>query len=221
MHVLIVEDDASLGRTLLLGLEVEGFTVAVARDAMSALRALDVRPFEVAVLDLNLPDASGFSLVAPLKEHRVQVLVLTARTDLADRVHAFDLGADDYVPKPFAFAELMARIRAVSRRPHAPGPPVLRCGDLDIDLERQQVLRHDQPIDLTRREYEILHLLMRHQGQVVSRQSIADRIWGHGEFLSNSALDVYICLLRRKLEVHGPRLLHTVRGVGYVLRAER
>ena len=219
MHILVVEDDPSLQRTLVLGLEAEGFAVTTAGDAASTLQAVSRRAYDLAIVDLNLPDASGFSLVSPLKEGNVLVVVLTARTDLADRIHAFELGADDYVPKPFAFAELVARIRAVSRRPYAAVLPVLQCGDLVIDLERQQVLRDDHPIDLTRREYEILHLLMRHQGQVLSRQSIVDRVWGHGEYLSASALDVYISFLRRKLEMHGPRLLHTVRGVGYVLGA--
>ena len=218
MHVLVVEDDDSLRSTLHLGLEAEGFTVAAAAGSAAAMSLLARRTPDLAVVDINLPDASGFSLIPLLKEKGVLAILLTARSGVTDRVYGFQLGADDYITKPFFFDELVARIRAVSRRPSEPLIPVLRCGDLELDFERQVVTRAGEIVELTRKEYELLHLLLRHADQVLERSVILERVWGSGEFMSNSTLDMYVNYLRKKLEAHGPRILHTVRGVGYVLR---
>lgn len=218
MRVLVVEDDPSLGATLRLGLGTEGFEVDLATTVEEALSATERGSFQLAILDVNLPDGSGFALCPRLKDRGLMVVMLTARGDVADRVHGFELGADDYVPKPFAFEELVARLRAVARRRGAEQLPVLFFSDVEVHLERQQALRAGHPLDLTRREYDLLCYFLRNQGRVVTREQILERVWGYDAEVSDGVLDVYISYLRRKLETFGPRIIHTVRGFGYALR---
>ncbi len=219
MRVLVVEDDPSLGATLRLGLGAEGFDVDVVTTVADAVAAAERGTFQLALVDVNLPDGSGFALCPRLKDRGLMVVMLTARSDVADRVHGFELGADDYIPKPFAFEELVARLRAVARRPGSEALPVLSFADVEVHLERQQALRGGHPLDLTRREYDLLCYFLRNQGRVVTREQILDRVWGYDAEASAGVLDVYISYLRRKLEAYGPRLIHTVRGFGYTLRA--
>ncbi|MDA8345469.1 MAG: response regulator transcription factor [Thermaerobacter sp.] len=219
MRVLVVEDDPSLGATLRLGLGAEGFDVEVAASVEEAVTAAERGAFRLALVDVNLPDGSGFALCPRLKDRGMMVVMLTARSDVADRVHGFELGADDYIPKPFAFEELVARMRAVARRPGAEQLPVLSFSDVEVHLERQQALRAGHPLDLTRREYDLLCFFLRNPGRVVTREQILERVWGYDAEVSDGVLDVYISYLRRKLETFGPRIIQTVRGFGYTLRA--
>ncbi len=220
MRVLVVEDDPSLGATLRLGLAAEGFEVDVATTVADAIAASQRSAFRLALVDVNLPDGSGFALCPRLKDRGLLVVMLTARGDVSDRVHGFELGADDYIPKPFAFEELVARLRAVARRTGEERLPVLSFADVEVHLERQLALRGGHPLDLTRREYDLLCYFLRNQGRVVTREQILDRVWGYDAEVTNGVLDVYVSYLRRKLEAFGPRVIHTVRGFGYALRNE-
>jgi DNA-binding response OmpR family regulator len=219
--VLVIEDDPSLQATLRMGLTAEGFDVDTASTVAEALRRVEETPYTLALVDVNLPDGSGFALCPRLKDRGMFVVMLTARSSVPDRVHGFELGADDYVPKPFAFEELVARMRAVTRRGGTEGSaPVLRCGDVEVFLDEQQAYRAGQPLQLTRREYDLLVFFLRNQGRVLTRDQILERVWGYDAEVGEGALDVYISYLRRKLEAYGPRLIHTVRGFGYVMRAD-
>jgi len=218
MRVLVVEDDPSLGATLRLGLTSEGFDPTVTGTVAETLALLERSSFQLALVDVNLPDGSGFALVPRLKDRGIMVIMLTARGNVPDRVHGFELGADDYVAKPFAFEELVMRMRAVSRRPVPEDRlPVLSFADVEVHLERQQALRAGQPLDLTRREYDLLCFFLRNQRRVLTREQILERVWGFDAEVGEGVLDVYISYLRRKLEALGPRLIHTVRGFGYRL----
>lgn len=220
MRVLVIEDDPSLQATLRLGLGAEGFQVTVVGSVAEALKAAEQGAYDLALVDVSLPDGSGFSLCPRLKDRGMMVVMLTARASVPDRVLGFELGADDYVPKPFAFEELVARMRAVTRRPGSQQMPILRVADLEVDVERQEVTRGGHRIELTKREYDLLLFLLRNQGRVLSREQILERVWGYDSEVGEGALDVYISYLRKKLEAFGPRLIHTVRGFGYVLRQE-
>jgi two-component system response regulator MprA len=220
VRVLVVEDDAALQATLRLGLSAEGFHVTTVGTVAEAVAETGRNAFDLALVDVNLPDGSGFSLCPLLKQRGLMVLMLTARSAVPDRVHGFELGADDYIPKPFAFEELVARMKAVSRRPERAGAPLLRCGDVEVDLARQQAFRGGRPLDLTRREYDLLTFFLQNQGRVLSRQQILERVWGYDSEVGEGALDVYVSYLRKKLEAYGPRLIHTVRGFGYIMDVE-
>ncbi len=218
MRVLVVEDDPSLAATLRLGLEAEGFDPTQCDTMASAIALIGRTAFQLALVDVNLPDGSGFALVPRLKDRGVFVIMLTARGSVPDRVHGFELGADDYVGKPFAFEELVMRMRAVARHPVPTDRlPVLTFADIEVHLERQEALRAGQPLELTRREYDLLCLFMRNPRRVLTRDQILERVWGYDTEVESGVLDVYISYLRRKLEVHGPRLIHTMRGFGYRL----
>jgi DNA-binding response OmpR family regulator len=218
MRVLVVEDDPSLAATLRLGLVAENFEPTLTETVSGAMEITDRRQFPLALVDVNLPDGSGYSLVPRLKDRGILVIMLTARGSVPDRVHGFELGADDYVTKPFAFEELVMRMRAVARHPiPTERLPVLAFSDIEVHLERQAVLRAGNPIELTRREYELLLLFLRNPRRVLTREQILERVWGYDSEVEQSVLDVYISYLRRKLEAYGPRLIHTLRGFGYKL----
>ena len=218
MRVLVVEDDPSLAATLRLGLEAEGFEPVLTDTIAGVTALLDRTAFQLALVDVNLPDGSGFVLVPRLKDRGILVIMLTARGSVPDRVHGFELGADDYVAKPFAFEELVMRMRAVARRPiSADRLPVLAFSDVEVHLERQEALRAGHPLDLTRREYDLLCLFLRNPRRVLTREQILERVWGYDTEVEGGVLDVYISYLRRKLETYGPRLIHTMRGFGYRL----
>jgi len=218
MRVLVVEDDRSLGATLRLGLAAEDFEVTVVGSVAEALEAVEHSAFSLALVDVNLPDGSGFALCPRLKDRGLTVVMLTARGSVPDRVHGFELGADDYIAKPFAFEELVARMRAVARRPGAERAPVLNFADVEVHLERQQAFRAGKPLDLTRREYDLLCFFLRNQGRVLTREQLLVHVWGYDAEVGEGVLDVYISYLRRKLETFGPRLIQTVRGFGYALQ---
>jgi two-component system response regulator MprA len=222
--VLIVEDDPAVRESLERSLVFEGYDVVTAHDGQAGLAAVGQHRPDVVVLDLQLPRLDGMEVVRRLRASgdAVPVLMLTAREGTRDRIDGLDAGADDYLPKPFALEELLARLRAVVRRVQAttPGQDALVVGDLRLVIPSRQVSRAGQAVELTRTEYELLELFMLHPRQVLTRTQILRDVWGHDHDSGSNTLEVYVGYLRRKLEGGGaPRLLHTVRGVGYVLRA--
>ncbi len=223
MKVLLVEDEVRLGQTLGKGLRAEGYAVDWAEDG---LRGLDMAlgcHHDVIILDVMLPGLGGFEVLSRIRKERcpVPVILLTARSGLGDRVRGLDLGADDYLAKPFEFQELLARIRAVTRRPVSAPEMVLRVADLELDLGSRELRRAGKPVVLRNREFALLEFLMRRKDMVVSRTMILDHVWASDADYGDSAnlVDVYIGQIRKKID-HGRenKLLHTVRGAGFMLR---
>jgi len=223
MRLLVLEDEPALARALQRGLHEASWAVDVASTVAEAWRLLLLNSYDLMVLDLGLPDGSGTGLLCRLRGHQLEVpvLILTARGSVEDRVAGLNAGADDYLSKPFAFAELIARIQAILRRGRAERSSTLRVGDLQLDVLRRQAERGGKRIELTTREFCVLEFLMRHANEVVTRTMLAEHVWGdHFDSLSN-LIEVFINRLRKKIEVSGqPRLLQTVRGAGYVLREQ-
>jgi len=225
MRILVVEDDRKVASFIKKGLEEEGHTVDVAADGAQAIeRATDGSVWDLLVLDVMLPKRDGFSVLKALREDGVKapVLMLTARDAVGDRVTGLDLGADDYLTKPFAFEELLARVRALLRRGAGGRPaPVLRVGDLTLNPATREVRRGTRRVELTAREHTLLEYFMRSPGRVLSRPLLAQHVWGLDFDSESNVVDVYVGYLRRRIEAPGERkLLHTVRGVGYVLKDE-
>ncbi len=224
MTVLVVDDDPELRAALQLALQLDGYRVETAPDGARALDALPgLRP-DLVVVDLMMPYLDGLEVCRRLRSagDRTPILVLTARDQVDDRVAGLDAGADDYLIKPFALAELRARLRALARRAAdlLPGEEQLRYRDLVLDRASRQAFRGERAIELTRTEYGLLELLLRNAGRVLTRELIVDRVWGYELEPASNSLEVFIGYLRRKTEAAGePRLIHTVRGVGYELRA--
>jgi two-component system, OmpR family, response regulator MprA len=221
-RVLVAEDDRSVRDSLVRALTFEGYEVFTAADGAEALTAvLDTQP-DVIVLDVLMPNVDGLTACRVLRQRgdRTPVLMLTARHEVSDRVAGLDAGADDYLVKPFALDELLARLRSLLRRTGVSGDEaVLRVGDLVLDPPRRQAWRGDRELELTKTEFDLLELLLFNAGIVLTRDQIYERIWGYDFETSSKSLDVYISYLRRKTEEHGePRLIHTVRGVGYSAR---
>jgi DNA-binding response OmpR family regulator len=223
MRVLVVEDEQKVANALREGLEGEKYDVVVERTGEDAFFRLTTEAFDLILLDLGLPGRDGLQILTTLRGKGIKtpVLVLTARDTLQDRVAGLDSGADDYLVKPFAFAELLARIRALMRRGRAAESPRLGVGDLTMDLITRKVMRGGQPVELTVREFELLEYLMRYEGQVVSRETLARDVWKETARTTplDNVIDVHIARLRRKVDVDRPvKLIHTVRGVGFMLR---
>jgi len=220
MRVLIVDDEKKLARLLKNGMEEEGCFVTVAYTGTEALALAQTAHFDTIVLDIMLPGIDGFEVARRLRRanNRTPILVLTARDSVPDVVKGLNLGADDYVTKPFSFVELMARVRAVSRRGPVPQLPKLQVADVTLDSSTYEVFRGKKPIPLTKKEYRLLELLLRNAGRVVRREVILETIWGTEESVENNTVDVFIKLLRHKVD-HGyeVKLIHTVRGFGYRL----
>ncbi|WP_324194513.1 response regulator transcription factor [Nocardia terpenica] len=221
--VLVVEDDAGVRSTLDQLLRFEGYRVRLADDGQHALEILaDERP-DLAVVDVVMPRLDGLSLCRMLRRRgdRLPILVLTARHQVGDRVAGLDAGADDYLAKPFATEELLARLRALLRRSAPEDGPLLTVGDLTLDPATREARRGGTPLDLTRTEFDVLELLIRNQRVVLTRSRIYEHIWGYDFDTESRSLDVYIGYLRRKTEVGGaPRLIHTVRNVGYTIKSQ-
>jgi two-component system response regulator MprA len=221
--ILIVEDEAEIAGYLRRGLTFEGYTVEIASDGRQALDIAREQPPDLVVLDLMLPGIDGLEVARRLRAASdVPIIMLTARDAIPDRVAGLEAGADDYLIKPFAFEELLARIRVqLRRRQREDAATVLRYGPLTIDLAAHEVTIGDRRVDLTAKEYDLLELFMRHPQQVLTRDVIYDRVWGYNFGGESNIIEVYVRYLRQKLEAHGePRLIHTVRGVGYILREE-
>jgi two-component system response regulator MprA len=225
--ILVVDDDEPIAAALRRALEYEGFRVSVARDGFSALEQARRQPPDLVVLDVMLPGLDGITVCERLRADAsgALVLMLTARDAMSDRVRGLDAGADDYLVKPFAYEELLARVRALLRRPGRTSPPAglssrLAFGDLVLDEAAYEVRRGVRLVELTTQEFEVLRYLMAHPRQVLRRAQLLDAVWGMPSATTSNVVDVYVGYLRAKLEANGePRLIHTVRGVGYVLRA--
>ena len=223
MRILLVEDDALLGSAVRAGLEQSGYTVDWLRDGRHAATALQDGEPDLLVLDISLPGKSGLQILAELRgrDSTLPVLILTARDTVDDRIAGLDAGADDYLVKPFAFAELVARLRALLRRPSQQSGLVLRVADLSLDTVKHEVRRGERRIGLHPREYAVLEYLMRNPGQALSRDQIIDHVWNLDVNLESNVVDVYIGYLRRKIGgLADPPLIHTVRGVGYRIAPE-
>ncbi len=223
MRILVVEDEQKVADALREGLEDERYDVVVERTGEGAFFRVNTETFDVILLDLTLPGRDGLEILRALRQRRMEtpVLVLTARDSLDDRVTGLDAGADDYLVKPFAFAELLARVRALVRRGRAADAPRLSVSDLEMDLVTRKVQRGGRPVDLTVREFELLEFLLRYQGQVVSRETLARDVWKETARTTplDNVIDVHIARLRRKVDIdHAVKLIHTVRGVGFMLR---
>lgn len=222
MRLLLVEDDPSLSASLRRALEAQKFAVTTAADGDSGLKELCANDYQLAILDVLLPNRDGFSVCSEARKQgiRTPILMLTARDAVNDRVVGLNSGADDYLPKPFAFPELLARIHALLRRPHEDlKPRVITVGDLSIDVLRHQASRAGRILQLTRTEYRLLLYLMENAGIVLTKDSILDRLWGTEHGGNSNILEVYVKMLRRKLDDsnNGGRIIRTVRGVGYTI----
>jgi two-component system response regulator MprA len=221
-RVLVVEDDEHVREAVARALRLEGYDVQTVNDGNEALLRIDDAAPDVIVLDVLMPGTDGLAVCRILRErgNHTPVLMLTARHEVSDRVAGLDAGADDYLVKPFALDELLARLRALLRRASVTGgQEELRVGDLVLDPQRRQAWRGSRELDLTKTEFDLLELLMFNAGIVVTRDTIYERIWGYDFETSSKSLDVYVGYVRRKTEAEGgPRVIHTVRGVGYTAR---
>jgi len=220
--IVVAEDDPSVRNAVQRVLELEGYNVSVAPDGNAALDMIvSVKPHAV-VMDVMMPFADGLTVTRELRQrgNRTPILLLTARHEVGDRVAGLDAGADDYLVKPFAVDELLARVRALLRRNESPtSPTVLSLDDLTLDTSKREAKRGENTLDLTKTEFDLLHILLEQQGIVLSRDYLYEHIWGFNFETNSKSLDVYIGYLRRKLDANGTeKLLHTVRGVGYVMR---
>ncbi len=220
--ILVVDDDARIVASLRRALIYDGYLVETAGDGPAALACARERLPDLVVLDVMLPGIDGVEVCRRLRDDGdVPILMLTARDATADRVRGLDSGADDYLAKPFAYEEFLARARALLRRRAPKANPVLRYADLALDADAREVRRGERAVALTAQEFELLRLFLRHPRQVLTRDQILEAAWGYDSEAVSNVVDVYVGYLRQKLEAGGePRLLHTVRGVGYVLRDE-
>ena len=219
MRILLVEDDRLLGDGLQAGLTQAGYAVDWLRDGEAAVAALSAESFAAVVLDLGLPKRDGLSVLQWLRGRRdaTPVLILTARDQLEDKVRGLDLGADDYVLKPFDLDEIAARLRALVRRAHGRPEPVLALGEIELNPAARTVTRGGEPVELTPREFDLLHLLLENSGRVLTRRSLEEQLYTWHDAVDSNALEVHIHHLRKKL---GNELIRTVRGVGYMASAE-
>lgn len=220
MRLLLAEDDAQLGQTLAKGLREHAYAVDVAVDGAAALYQAAINEYDLIVLDVMMPRKDGFTVCRELRErgNRTPVLMLTARDTVADRIAGLDSGGDDYLPKPFAFGELLARLRALARRGHELLPSEIVVADLSVDTRAQTASRNGLLLPLTTKEYSLLEFLARNAGRVVGREAICAHVWDDNHDPFSNAIEVYINRLRRKVDAPGEEpLIHTRRGAGYLL----
>ncbi|HEX3273880.1 MAG TPA: response regulator transcription factor [Gemmatimonadales bacterium] len=222
MKILVIEDDRTVGQYVKRGLEEQRFQTDLVDDGMEGLRLASGGRYDLIVLDLRLPGMNGLEVLRTLRDRGLTtpILVLTAQDAVDFKVQALRSGADDYVTKPFAFEELLARVEALGRRPQAIRDPLLRVGDLELDIATREVRRAGERIELTPKEYTVLEYLMRHAGRVMSRTLITEYAWDYHFDPGTNIVDVVINRLRKKVDSgHAQKLVHTVRGVGYVVKA--
>jgi two-component system OmpR family response regulator len=220
MQILVVEDDLRMADLLRRALLEEGHHVVVSRDGREGFEIARASPFDVVVLDVMLPGMDGMTVARRLREanNRTPVLMLTARDSTADIVKGLDAGADDYLVKPFSIDVLLARLRAVSRRGEIPRPACLKVGKITLDPASRRVMRGRETLSLTPREYRLLELLMRNAGRAVSRDTILESVWGFETDVTENSVEVFVRALRVKVDTREPKLIHTVRGYGYMMR---
>jgi DNA-binding response OmpR family regulator len=221
MYVLLVEDDPRISRVVERALLEAGHRVDPVHDGAEGLARAETGAYDLLVLDVMLPEMDGLAVARQLrrKRARVPILMLTARDAVADRVVGLDAGADDYLTKPFALEELLARVRALGRRGGDGPDPLLRVGDLSLDEGRREVRRGDRTIELTAREFDLLAYLMRHAGRVLSKDQIMDHVWGYDAGATSNVVEIYVHYLRDKVDRGFPRpLIRTIRGVGYTIK---
>lgn len=220
MRVLLVEDDSRIANFVARGLRENAYAVDIAEDGDEAAYMASINPYDLFVLDVNLPKKNGFEVCHELRENgnKKPVLMLTARDAIDDRISGLDIGADDYLTKPFEFRELLARLRALSRRQGELRPPKIVIADLEVDTISQTVRRAGQPIDLTAKEYSLIEFLAMNKGRVVGREEISEHVWDETFDPFSNLIEVYIKRLRKKLDENFEKqLIHTRRGVGYIL----
>jgi DNA-binding response OmpR family regulator len=220
MQILVVEDERRMAQLLEQTLHEEGHQVVLARDGREGFEIARCSPFDVIVLDVMLPGMDGLAVARKLRErgNQTPVLMLTARDAPADIVNGLNSGADDYLTKPFSLDILLARVRAVSRRGAIPRPTCLQIADVKLDPASRQVTRGGEVLSLTPREYNLIELLMRNPGRAISRDTILESVWGFGSEVTENTLEVFVRLLRIKVDTRGPKLIHTIRGFGYMMR---
>jgi DNA-binding response OmpR family regulator len=222
MRVLLIEDEAQIADFIRRGLTFKGYCVDVASSGEAGLDSARDNPPDLVLLDVMLPGISGVEVCMRLREGldaNLPIIMLTAKDSTEDKIEGLDAGADDYIAKPFSFDELLARVRAALRRRQPQGRDVLRVGDLTLNTAAREATRGGRSLELTTREFDLLEFLVRHAGQVVSREAIFERVWGYTYDIDSDAVKVYISYLRSKLTAAGePDLIHTVRGIGYVLK---
>jgi len=223
MRILVVEDEKKVASLIKKGLEEESYAVDLAPDGSLGLNMALDGVHDLIILDINLPGMDGLGVLKELRKKKVQtpVLLLTVRATIEDRVFGLDTGADDYLTKPFAFEELLARVRALLRRRAEAEPPLLRVADLTLDPARRIVYRGNDKIELTTKEFALLDYFMRNPGRVLTRTMITEHVWDYDFDTMTNIIDVYVNYLRKKIDTgRDPKLIHTIRGVGYVLQAE-
>lgn len=221
MRILVIEDDSAMARLLQLELEHEGYQVGVAVNGLQGVQRVESDQFDLVLLDLMLPGINGIEVCRRIRRsYDIPVIMVTARTQVMDRVSGLDLGADDYITKPFVTEELLARIRAVLRRHTGAKRKLLEVGDIKLNKAERIVTKNDNEVILTKREFDLLQFLMENQGLVLSREQILQAVWGIDYTGDTNTIDVYIKYLRDKIEgdTSAVKLIHTVRGIGYVLR---
>jgi len=221
MHVLLVEDDIRISRVVQRALSEVGHEVDVAHDGADGLARAEETLYDLLVLDVMLPERDGFSIARELRRQRQRtpILMLTARDAVADRVRGLDAGADDYLPKPFALEEFLARVRALGRRTSASGE-TLEVGDLTLDPDRHEVIRAGRTLELTAKEFDLLAYLMRNAGRVLSKPQITEHVWGYDSEATSNVVEIYVHYLREKIDKgFGRPLIRTIRGVGYTIKA--
>ena len=223
--ILVIEDDVKIAQSLKQGLETEGYDVMTAFTGEDGFFLISTENFDVVVLDLMLPGRSGLEILEALRRRDSQtlVLILSARDELKDRIIGLDSGADDYLVKPFAISELLARVRVLLRRGRADQVFHLQFADLELDLVTREAWKAGEPVDLTSREFDLLAFMMRHQGRFVTRDMIARDVWKEAARATplDNVIDVHVARLRKKIDQNGEKLIHTIRGVGFTIRAEK
>jgi len=222
MKILVIEDEEKVAGFIQRGLEYERYIVETAFDGQAGYTKACDPSYDIIVLDLMLPKLSGFSILRMLREGEVQtpVLILSAKGDIDDRIHGLNLGADDYLVKPFSFGELLARIRALLRRSHQQNSPIVKIGDLQINIVTHEITREEQAIELTAKEYALLEFFVHNLNRVLNRITIAEHVWKYDFDPGTNFVDVYVNRLRKKLEDYGEsKLIHTVRGYGYIMKS--
>lgn len=223
MKLLVVEDEVRMADLLRKGLAEEGHTVTCVHDGAEGHALARDYEFDVIILDVMMPKLNGYDMAKRLRSAgvRTPILMLTAKDSVPDVIHGLDLGADDYMTKPFSFVELLARLRAVNRRALSAHDPQLKVADLVLNPASREVVRGEEPVSLTRTEYSLLERLMYRAGKVVSRRSLIEAVWGFERDIEGNTLDAFMHLLRNKVDPPGrPKLIHTVRGIGYMIRSD-